>query len=151
MFSASRNGNGRPARRFLPNLETLEDRWCPSGFGDSHLAGDSEHHWPGLFRESRSGDENDRENHNGPGQNNNNQGDDNDDDDNGRGQGQTLVIRGTNGDDTVTIQDDGMGGITAVLTRSDGTTQTFTGTNVRNLIVDTRGGNDTVTFTQNGP
>jgi hypothetical protein len=149
MFSASRNGNGRPARRFLPALEALEDRWCPSAFGHSHLLGDPGHHGPA--HEARNGDENDQGNDNGQGQNDNNQGN------RARGprasvrfHGHTLQVKGTNGADTVSIQDDGQGNITVVVTRADGTTQTFTGTDIRNIIVNTRGGDDNVTFTQTG-
>jgi len=56
--------------------------------------------------------------------------------------GHTLVVRGDDADNTVTITDDGLGAVSADI---DGTT--VDGTDIRRINVQTRDGNDTVTYT----
>jgi hypothetical protein len=56
--------------------------------------------------------------------------------------GHTLFVRGDDADNVVSITDDGLGGVSADI---DGTT--VDGTDIRRINVQTRDGNDTVTYT----
>src|ERR1043166_4643199 len=94
-----RNGTSRP--RFRPQLETLEDRCCPSVNVSV------------LF-------------------------------------GNTLVVNGDSADNTVTITDAGNGNISALISGATGTA-TGSGSAIKNVIINTRGGSDNVTYNLNGP
>src|SRR5207249_760093 len=60
--------------------------------------------------------------------------------------GHTLFVQGDAADNTVTITDQGDGHISATITGSSGTA-TNSGAGIRNVIVTTQGGSDTVNYT----
>lgn len=57
----------------------------------------------------------------------------------------TLIVQGDGADNTVTITDQGNGAISASITGSSGNAAN-SGANIRNVVVYTRGGNDTVNY-----
>jgi hypothetical protein len=59
--------------------------------------------------------------------------------------GHTLVVRGDNNANAVTITDDGQGNVSATI---DG--KSASGTGINKIIVDTKGGDDTVKYTLTG-
>jgi hypothetical protein len=87
----------RRNRTFRPQLETLENRWCPSV---------SVNVYPSIH---------------------------------------TLVVQGDSADNAVAITADGSGGVSANITGSSGTAS-GSGTGITNVLVNTRGGSDTVAF-----
>jgi len=91
----------RRSRSFRPQVEALENRWCPS----VSVA---------VFSH-------------------------------------TLVVQGDSADNVVTITEDGSGGVSATITGANGATATGSGTAVTNVLVNTRGGSDSVAFTLTGP
>jgi hypothetical protein len=90
----------RRSRSFRPQVETLENRWCPSVSVT-------------VFSH-------------------------------------TLVVQGDSADNAVAITADGSGGVSATITGTTGTA-TGSGTAITNVLVNTRGGSDTVAFTLTGP
>jgi hypothetical protein len=64
--------------------------------------------------------------------------------------GNTLVIVGDAGNDAVTVTDDGAGGISGTILGSTNTASA-SGTGIKNVLINTKGGDDSVNFTLNGP
>jgi hypothetical protein len=89
----------RRHRMFRPEVESLENRWCPSVSA-------------GVFFN-------------------------------------TLVVVGDSAGNTVTISDNGAGGVSATITGSTGSASA-SGTGITNVLVSTKGGNDSVTFNLTG-
>jgi hypothetical protein len=85
----------RRDRRFLPTLEALEARWCPSS---------------GIFQH-----------------------------------GHTLVIQGDGANDTISVKDNGQGGVSASITLANGT-KTKTAIGITKLVINAGGGNDTIGY-----
>jgi len=59
--------------------------------------------------------------------------------------GSTLLIQGDGSNDTITVSDNGQGGVTASITLVKGT-QTKTATGITDIKIDAGGGNDTITY-----
>jgi hypothetical protein len=91
----------RRTPRFLPRLEALESRWCPSTAGIVQ-------------------------------------------------NGSALLIQGDGANDTVTISDNGLGGITASITLATGT-QTRSAAGIRSIRINAGSGNDTIGYALTGP
>jgi len=90
----------RPAQQFLPRLEALESRWCPSAAGIVQS-------------------------------------------------GHTLAIQGDGANDTITVSDNGQGGVTASITLANGT-KTLAATGITDIKIEGGGGNDTINYALTG-
>jgi hypothetical protein len=92
--------SNRPVSRFLPQVEALESRWCPSTSGIVQS-------------------------------------------------GSALVIQGDGANDTISVSDNGQGGVTASITLAK-RTQTLSATGITSIQINAGNGNDTINYALTG-